>query len=386
MTTIERFKAVCHGEKPDYVPIFSFPGAPGMGGGCMEKTWRRLVEGGMPEWVDGCLSLGQPFVTDTWQRYWGTVQPITANFVPAEPAKGFEQQSRIEGEFEIIECESGAITRQVIENAITYSMPEYVEFPVRDRKSWEFYRERMTPGKLWSDEQIVAACKPYLEREKPLAVHLGGTWGVMRSMMGPERACTILYDDPGLVEEIHEWMLWVSVTYRFPLVEMLRPEIVTAWEDLSYNHGMLISPAHFDRFCIPTYRAFAEIADACGVDMATIDSDGNVMELVPLVAGAGMNCMHPFEVKGRNDLFALRERFPRFIMMGWLEKEVVNEGNEHMIEDEIMSKVPALLEKGYYFPNGDHGIQPLASFENLCKFMTLLHEVCGNPEGEFPRV
>ena len=177
MTTIERFKAICHGEKPDYVPIFSFPGAPGMGGGCMENTWRRLVEGGMPEWVDGCLSLGQPFVTDTWQQYWGTLQPITANFIPAQPAKGFEQQNRVEGEFEIIECESGAITRQVIDNAITYSMPEYIEYPVRDRNSWEFYRERMTPGALWPQERIEEACEPYHDREKPLAVHLGGKLG-----------------------------------------------------------------------------------------------------------------------------------------------------------------------------------------------------------------
>jgi len=91
-------------------------------------------------------------------------------------------------------------------------------------------------------------------------------------------------------------------------------------------------------------------------------------------------------VKAGNDLFALRQRHPNFILMGWLEKEVVNEGNGHLIEAEIMSKVPTLLEQGRYFPNGDHGIQPLVTFENMCKFMTLLHEVTGNPEGEFPRV
>jgi hypothetical protein len=50
-----------------------------------------------------------------------------------------------------------------------------------------------------------------------------------------------------------------------------------------------------------------------------------------------------------------------------------------------MSKVPALLGKGGYFPSGDHGIQPLVTFPNLCRFMTILHEVCGNPDGEFPR-
>ncbi len=72
--------------------------------------------------------------------------------------------------------------------------------------------------------------------------------------------------------------------------------------------------------------------------------------------------------------------------MGWLEKELVNEGMERLIEQEVMAKVPALLAKGRYFPNLDHGIQPLVSFKSLCKLMTLLHEVTGNPEGEFPRI
>ena len=72
-------------------------------------------------------------------------------------------------------------------------------------------------------------------------------------------------------------------------------------------------------------------------------------------------------------------------MFGWLEKESVNEGNEHHIVEEIMSKVPELLQRGRYFPNGDHGLQPFVSYTSLCKFMSLLHDVCGNPEGEFPR-
>jgi hypothetical protein len=119
--------------------------------------------------------------------------------------------------------------------------------------------------------------------------------------------------------------------------------------------------------------------------MVAIDTDGNAMELVPLVEACGVNAIFPFEVKAGNDLFALRERLPEFILMGWLEKECVNEGNAEMIEPEIMDKVPPLLEKGRYFPNGDHGLQPMATFDNLCRFMTLLHDVTGNPEGEFPR-
>ena len=110
------------------------------------------------------------------------------------------------------------------------------------------------------------------------------------------------------------------------------------------------------------------------------------MDFVSVAERAGINTVFPFESKARNDLLALRERHPKFVLMGWLEKEVVNAGKGHLIEPEIMSKVPPLLAKGRYFPNGDHCIQPLVDFDNLCRFMTLLHEVTGNPEGEFPRI
>jgi len=386
MDHLERFRAVCRGDRPDYVPIFSFPGAPGMGGGAMAKTHRRLVETGMPEWVDGCHSLSRRDSVETWHRYWGTTQPIGIDFFPAEPARGFEVRRRREGEFEVLESESGAVTRQVIDNDITYSMPEFLRYPVRDRASWAFWRERSTPGPLWPVERIERACRPLDDRRRPLSIGVGGTWGTLRSLMGPQAACTVLHDDPTWAEEIIEFLTWRWDTYTRPLIERLRPEIIAGWEDMCYNHGLLISPAHFRRFCSPHYRRVAAVARDCGAAMATVDSDGNVMELVDLLAEAGINCLHPFEVKAGNELFALRRRHPDFILMGWLEKETVNEGNERRIAPEILAKVPPLLAGGRYFPNGDHGLQPMVTFPGLCMFMTLLHEVTGNPEGEFPRM
>ena len=116
-----------------------------------------------------------------------------------------------------------------------------------------------------------------------------------------------------------------------------------------------------------------------------VDTDGRAMEFIDVAAPYGVNGLYPWEVKAGNDLFQVRDQHPELVLFGWLEKEAVNEGNEDMIEKEIATKVPPLLARGRYFPNGDHGIQPPVTFPNLCRFMTLLHQVCGNPEGEFPR-
>lgn len=390
MNDLERFQAVAHFEEPDYVPIFGFPGAPGMSRGAMPHTHQRLISEGMPDWVGGSTSLGAGSIdtlnVESWFRYWGTTGPDEIDFFPGAKSRGIKEERRIEGEWEIIEYETGAYTRQVIDNDALYSMPEFRVYHVRDRKSWELYRDLQTPGKPWSAEEIDRACIKYENRTRPLMVSAIGTWGSLRSSMGVEKASTVLYDDPDMVKEIMDWNQWKRETYYFPLIERLRPEIIHTGEDMCYNHGLMISPDHFREFCAPHYRRIAEAARDCGADMVAVDCDGNLMELAALLDECGVNALFPFEVKAGNDLFALREQLPRFIMMGGLEKEVVNAGNEDLIESEIMTKVPPLLKKGGYFPNGDHGIQPLVTFSGMCRFMTHLHEVTGNPEGEFPRV
>ena len=387
MNNLERFKAIVHFQEPDYYPIFGFPGAPGMSRGCQTPAHQRLVQGGMPAHIGGEYRADAVWTDpESWCRYWGTTDPVTLDFSLARDVQGFAEKRWTEGEFEYIESECGALTRQVIDNEAIYSMPEFITYPVRDRASWEFYRERMTPTAAMSRDEMEENCRRFDRRERPLMIGAGGTYGLVRGLLGPANVSYALYDDPDLIQEIIDWQLDKVRTYVFPLIERLRPEVVCMGEDLCYNHGMLLSPRQFDRFCGAYYREVCSFARAHGVDLVAVDSDGNIMEYVGLARSYGVNGFFPCEVKAGNDLFVLRERYPDIILFGWLEKECVNEGNEGMIRSEIMSKVPPLLAKRGYFPNGDHGIQPLITFENMCRFMTLLHEVTGNPEGEFPRM
>ena len=385
MTHRERFRAVARFETPDYIPIFGFPGAPGMSRGCMKRTHDRLVATGMPAHIGGSYESGGCRDVESWYRYWGTTGPIGPDFGLAWGQEGFRTTTRVEDGFEVIESENGAITRQVLNNDITYSMPEFVRYPVRDRASWAFYRDRMTPKVFMSPEEMETRCRRYDDRDMPLSIGAGGAYGLVRGLMGPEAASLTFYDDPELVHEIIQWRLDQVREHVFPLIERLRPEIVAVGEDLCYNHGMLLSPEHFYEFCGSYYREVCDCARVHGVDVIAVDTDGNAMTFTGVAESCGINAIYPYEVKAGNDLFALREQHPDFLLFGGLEKESVNEGNAHRIEPEIMGKVPALLEKGGYFPNGDHGIQPPVTFPNLCRFMTILHEVCGNPEGEFPR-
>ena len=386
MNNRERFKKIINFEAADYIPIFGFPGAAGVSRSYWTTIRKRLVDTGMPAHVGSAMQNGSNVENyESWNRYWGTTGPIECDIGLGRGVKGFDENRRVEGDFEIIESESGAVTRQVIDNDNTYSMPEFIVYPVRDRKSWEFYRERMTPSEVTPLKDYGKLYKRYEMREAPLYINVEGPYHFIRQLMGTEGISLAFYNEPELIHSMVSWNLEQARKCIFPVIERLKPEIVAMNEDICYNHGMLLSPAHFREFAGVQYREVCDLTRACGMDLVAVDTDGNAMEYVSLARSYGVNGFYPFEVKAGNDLFVLRERFPDLVLFGWLEKEVVNEGNEDKIEPEIMSKVPFLIKKGGYFPNADHSLQPLVTFDNLCKFMTVLHDVCGNPEGDFPR-
>lgn len=368
---LERFKAVVHFEKPDYWPLVTVGGLGYIHAGGLAKLHRE----GLPPAVNDL---------ETWCRYWGQCTFDFAASIAAD-APGIKEERWVEGDFEFIRYETGALTRQVVNNDLAYSMPDFQEFHVRDMASWQKYRDLITPRRKLLGELDRMAAR-FRGRTRPLRVHAGGTWGHIRNEMGPEKALLALYDMPDVVRESMAHKMWVFEEFTLPVIERLRPEVISMGEDFCYNHGMLISPRHFREFCAPYYRRVAEVGRDCGVDLMIVDCDGKVDEFVALLDEVGFNGCWPLEQVCGNDLFEYRRRYPRFILAGGIEKEIANTGNGPAIRRELYPKIPRMLESGGYFPMFDHGLQVGVGFRELRQCMTLLHQICGSEHlGEFPR-
>ena len=369
MTELERFLAVVRFERPDYWPQINAAGLGWIHLGGLEKLHRE----GLPPTVNSL---------ETWLDYWGQCGFEDLAAIGSDlPAIG--QETWVEGGFEHIRTETGSLTRQVVDNERVYSMPEFIEFSVRDRASWESFRDLSTPR---ARADVEAQADVMDGRTRPARVAAGSTWGNVRSWMGPERALLAIHDDPQLVREMVEWQTWLFETFTAPVIERYRPEVVSLWEDFCYNHGLLISPAAFRQLCAPHYRKVAEVAHDCGVELIIVDTDGKVDEYLDLLDELGYNGCWPMEQVCGNDLLAYRQRHPRMVFAGGIEKEIVNTGNGDRIEAELVPKVPAMLDTGGYLPMFDHALQTDAGFTELCRTMTRLHEICGSPElGRFPR-
>lgn len=366
MTTRERFAEIVRFGNPDRPPLVEMTFWP--------ETLERWHGEGLPLDADIYAFAG----LDPQFQSWG----VKVDFypIPRSVERVLEETDR----HVIYVDKVGAVLKQMKTGQKT--IPQSLDYPVKDRPTWDLYRQRMDPRDprryplTWGQELF-----DYLRGggyPLPLGINTstGGTasfFGWLRHFMGTERLLYLFYDDPGLIHDMNEFYEQFTIDALGPAVESVRFDFVNFWEDMAYNHASLISPKMFRDFMLPHYRKVTGYLRDHGVGTMMVDCDGNIDELIPLWLEGGVNFVYPLEVAAGMDAVKLRKKYGRdLVMMGNIDKRVFPRG-KRAIRDEVMSKVPWLVEQGGYIPCFDHAVPPDVSLENYLYYLDLLKEIYG---------
>ena len=294
---------------------------------------------------------------------------------PIEPA--YEPKVLERDAHTITLINEGGETVRVFKNN-PQKMPTYLDRPVKDRASWEEYKKRLdpdTPTRLpadWGDY-----VRKMNSKDEPVRLNVGSFFGFLREWTGLEGLLYMFYDDPVLVEDMMEQVCYMETKCLKRVLKDLKIDFALFWEDMAFKTGPLISPDMFRKFMVPRYKRITEILRSHGVDIIFVDSDGNVNELIPLWIESGVNGHWPLEVAAGNDAVALRKKYGKDIIMGGnMDKRALLKDKD-AIREEVMSKLPYLLETGGFFPSIDHLVPPDVSWENYIYFQNTMREVGG---------
>ena len=254
----------------------------------------------------------------------------------------------------------------------------FMEFPVKDRKDYEKIRYRLQPDNLMDRlppdwEEIKEKLK---DRTYPLMY--GGNMGFFnqpRRLMGLERLLTAFYDESELVKMMIDDTVNLLIGIYDPLLSELPGDCAMISEDMCYNAGCFISPDMFKEFMAPAYKKLVGFYRDHGIRAIYIDCDGDVMELIPLLADVQVTGLVPFEVTGKCDIREVRKRYPDFVILGGICKKEVAKGRE-AIDVELESKIPIVAKGGGFIPFIDHAAPPDISWQNFCYYRKRLAEIC----------
>lgn len=330
------------------------------------STRERWEKEGLPKGVD----LDEYFNMDFNPFKWKV--PVNLGILPSYETIVLEETER----YIIRRNASGGITK-TLKNTPPPAMPQFLSYPLQSRKDWEDFRSRLnpeTPERL--PKNFSELVEEYKQRDYPLGMWVGGTYGYLRDWWGMENLSLLFYDDSALIEEMIEWLTYLSIGLLDRVLKAgVQLDWVMFWEDMAYNAGPLISPEMFKRYCIPFYEKVMEKVSAAGIPVAMVDSDGDVRQIIPLWLDVGVNIMHPMEVAAGMDVVEMRKKYGKKIgFFGGIDKRALA-GTREQIKAEVVPKLESCFGKGGFIPACDHGIPPDVSFDNYCYFRNLVRQV-----------
>jgi hypothetical protein len=334
MTARERFHAAANFETPDSLPALEWASWWDL----TLEGWRREgLDGGLPEdgapsgWAEGDGELHERLGLDRHDQFWISA---LGPFCPEPPAHGAPR--------------------------------------VADEAGYRALLPLLFPREL-PEARIERAARVREERGSLLWLTLEGFFWFPRELLGIEPHLLGFYDQPelmrGMNEALADWML--ETIDRFCRIAV--PDFMTFAEDLSYNLGPMISRECYEEFMTPYYRRVVPELKRRGIRVI-VDSDGDISSAIPWFIEAGIEGALPLERQAGVDVAALRESFPRFILIGGYDKMVMKRG-EAAMRAEFERLLPT-MRRGGFIPSVDHQTPPDVSLANYRIYARLLREFC----------
>ena len=267
----------------------------------------------------------------------------------------------------------------------TSSMSQWIEFPVKDMHSWKELREERFCLNI--DQRLPADWEAQKEKFKRKSqtrwvVKYGFPWfglfGPLRQLMGLVGLVFAIADNPELIHTIVGDMtdLWLAA-FDYVLPEV-RLDMICFFEDMCATKAPLISPPMFREFLAPGYCKVTGALRDMGVQQCFIDSDGNVIPIIPDLMACGITGVLPCEAQSGMDVARLRAEFPELALAHGIDKRAPAKGPK-AIDEELEYCFTTAWTKGRYRPAPDHGLPPDISWANVQYYATRYLQWCSPP-------
>ncbi len=355
--------------------------------GLMPGTLERWHNEGLSREID----IEEDCKDEKIRQYFGFDQRVPELPINFELYPSFEPQVIEETDEYVIRQDKMGTVGKINKGITTLPLP--IQFPVKDSDNW---KEEYRPRLHYSSNRFGDDWEEHYQRIRnqglPITVNWKGFYWFPRDLMGDEKLCMAYYLQPDLVHDILDTYAEMLIATSEELLEKAEIDAMHMSEDMCYRNGMMVSPDTFREFMLPHYKRLVSLYQGHGTKVFSVDTDGNLNELIPLLIEAGINVIMPCEVQAGNDIVEMRKKYGKAIaFVGGINKRALADNPHSLIplsrtgdintrqaiEEEIAYRLSPMLETGGYIAGLDHRVLPETSLENFTYYVRMVREHLG---------
>lgn len=256
----------------------------------------------------------------------------------------------------------------------THSFKTDVELPIYDSADYDAIRPSLYPDPPYID---VEAWKAAVQKQQQgMAITWLTTNGFFwwpRVLFGIENHFYAFYDHPQLMHRMIQDQAEFTLRFYEYCLKIGKPMFVTLAEDMSYNHGPMLSRELFQEFLAPAYCRISAFLRRHGIPLI-VDTDGDATLMLPWLQEVGVDGVLPLERQAGVDINRLVRDFPDMVFIGGFDKMTMRQGESQM-RSEFERILPA-MKTGRFIPSVDHQTPPDVPLDRYRNYIELLREFC----------
>jgi len=243
---------------------------------------------------------------------------------------------------------------------------------IRDEADYESLLPDLYPDPIPYDRETWAVLAAEQRAGRAVIwITFSGFFWWPRVLLGIEPHLYAFYDQPALMRRINQDQANYLLRCLDDFCALAVPDFMTFGEDMSYNHGPMISKELFDEFMTPYYQQVVPALKERGI-IPMIDSDGDIEPLIPWFQEVGLEGILPLERMAGVDVNRIRANHPHWKMIGAFDKTVMHLGEAPMRAE--FERLMPVMRSGRFIPSVDHQTPPGVSMQDYYLYLRLLRE------------
>ena len=249
----------------------------------------------------------------------------------------------------------------------TFPIPAYPENTAQSEQchisDWADFEKFDWPDPAKADLSVLE----FHERNIPPGMkvfHVLHIWEKVRDLLGYERFCVKLFEDPQLIEAVFDKVGSYSLKIVEAVCQFDCYGAVFLADDLGFKTSTMISPDDIRRYVIPWQRKAAEIAHGWN-KFFFLHSCGQMYDLMPdYVNTVRIDAKHSFEDVILPIAEAKKKYGKDIALIGGLDVDFLCRSSEDSIRRKVREVIDACLPGGRFFFGSGNWVTEYVPFEN----------------------